>query len=660
MNKQFLIIIFITFTTAFTGIAQEVLRGLQVNPVVKAKMEQQTASKDYLKAATDTIPITIPFFDDFSANNVFPSADRWVDHFGFENDNLAVYPINLGAMTLDAINDSGNMYPNAVPGPMNFIADHLTSRYIRLDSVFSPAPRQLTPADSVYLSFYYQPQGRAMAPQKNDSLLLEFLAVPAHDSLITGGVIPIPDLWRRVWFSNGMPLDTFYLRNNQWFVQVMIPITDPVFFKKKFKFRFYNYVSLASSSQPSWQCNTAQWNLDNVYLNLGRNQFDTVYPELRFVYRPPSLLKRYESMPYTQYCNDPTNEIKDTLDIVMTNRDLAPHMSTYKYFVTGTTGSFSKSYNGGSYNIKPYTIEPYVTEQKFAHPEVSFLLPISDADSATFMMKHVVTSNAPGSTLGDTMVSYQKLYNYYAYDDGTPEASYGLTPKGSQLAYRFRLNRSPDTLRAVRMYFNRTLGDVSQQFFYLTVWNDNAGKPGDTLYTELVLPRYADSLNKFVTYHIKRPLAITGTFYIGWKQTTDDFLDVGFDLYNNSQNEIFWNSTGVWNKTSLSGSLLIRPVIGKPIPLAVGETPLADKQISVFPNPCHTGTIGIKMADFPGKTDVTATGTVLIRDMVGRVVLRHPYRDAIDVTALAPGLYFLEILNHSATRLAATKFIISR
>ena len=347
--RCFLIII-VSLFFGVLGVAQEALTGLQFNPMVKARAMEMDHN-GYLKAATDTIPVTIPFFDDFSANNVFPSAERWIDHFAFENDDLPVYPINLGAMTLDAINDSGNMYPNAVPGPMNFIADYLTSRYIRLDSVFSPVPRALTPADSVYLSFFYQPQGRGSAPQNKDSLVLEFLVTPAHDSLFTGGSTMVPDLWRKMWFSNGMSLDTFYLRNNKWFMQVMIPVTDPVFLKNKFRFRFFNYVSLASSAEPSWQSNTAQWNLDNVYLNLGRNRYDTVYPELRFIYRPPSLLRKYESMPYPQYCDDPTNEIKDTIDILMTNRDIVNHMSSYNYYVTSTVGSFSKSYSGGNYPI---------------------------------------------------------------------------------------------------------------------------------------------------------------------------------------------------------------------------------------------------------------------------------------------------------------------
>lgn len=668
--RLFIILTLFLFT-GVAGFAQEILTGLQVNPMVKAKameltriksgmVDNQMQGNDYLNAVSDTIPIPMPFFDDFSANGVFPSSLRWIDHFAFENDDLPVFPINIGAMTLDAINDSGNMYPEAVPGPSAFIADHLTSRYIRLDSTFAPIPRTLTPDDSVYLSFFYQPQGRGRPPQKADSLILQFLAVPAHDSLIPGGSIRVPDSWAKVWFANGMALDSFYLRTNKWFVQVMIPVTDPRYFTNKFRFRFFNYVSLASEAEPSWQSNTDQWNIDNVYLNSGRTQNDTLYPELRFIYRPPSLLKRYESMPYPQYSDDPTNEMRDTLDILMSNRDVIDHMSSYNYFVTEPDGSFSKSYSGGNYDIQSYTVTPYVTWQKFAHPEVPFLIPINQTDSATFLVKHVVRDITPGSVIGDTMVSYQKLYNYFAYDDGTPEASYGLTPAGSQLAYRFRLNKSPDTLRAVRMYFNKTLGYVSQQFFYLCIWNDNSGKPGDTIYSDLVFPRYADSLNKFVTYHIYPPLRITGTFYVGWVQTTGDNLSIGFDRYNNSQNEIFYNSTGVWNNSAFTGSLMIRPVVGKPIPLGIGDIAPRELKITLFPNPCPQSVIHLRIPDNLQNTFVSESATLTVSDIVGRVRMTTTFRNEIDVAALRSGIYFLELKDRSGIRLGTAKFIISR
>lgn len=649
-----LVIVLISMHSEFVK-GQEVLRGLAVNPVV---MEHINRMQERWQESVDTVPILLPFHDDFSSLSVFPSHNRWIDRFAFVNDDYPVFPVNIGVVTLDAVNDSGRMYTNATPGPATFIADNLTSRYIRLDSVFSPVPKKMTPADSVWLSFYYQPQGRGRAPQHNDSLILQFLVKPAYDSLIPGGgVINIPDKWQRIWYSNGMPLDTFYVKHNQWFKQVMIPITQEVFFSKKFRFRFYNHVSLASSSEPSWQSNTDQWNIDQVYLNSGRSRFDTVYPELRFIQRPSNLLKRYSSMPYPHYSDNPTNELRDSLDVLMSNKDIVPHMSSYNYTVTQDGAAFTKTYNGGNYNIQPYAVSPYVTYQKFAHPEMPFLLPVNNTDSALFRTTHIVRDITPGSPFGDTVVIPLKFYNYFSYDDGTPEASYGLTPSGAKLAYGFKLNKSPDTLRAIRFYFNQTLSSAEERQFLLCVWNDNSGKPGDTIYSRLTTPKFADSLNKFVTYHLSPPIAVTGNFYVGWIQLTGDNLSVGFDRYNNSQQYIFYNVGGSWINSAFSGSLLIRPVLGKPIPLGVEEEEAGKSQVRLFPNPCNTGTLQWKSPDLE---NVREDLHIRIFDLTGRLRLTGPAENQVDVSGLAAGIYLFSLVDGSGLHVANSRLIITR
>ena len=359
-----------------------------------------------------------------------------------------------------------------------------------------------------------------------------------------------------------MPIDTFYQDHNQYFVRVMVPITQEKFLRKNFRFQFHNWVSLASSAEPSWQGNTDQWNIDQVYLNIGRSAADTIIPELTFIERPPSLLKNYAEMPYPQYSNDPTSEIQDTLNILISNRDIVNHNSNYKYTISDQGGSFNKTYNGGDHIINPFYTSGYVTYIPFAHPPMPFIIPIGSADSAVFTVHHYIKAQ-DGSGLGDTIEAAQKFYNYYAYDDGTADAGYGLTPTGSKLAYQFKLNKTPDTLRAVQIFFNRTLSNNNEQFFYLCVWNDIGGKPGDTIFSVLEYVRFSDSLNQFVTYRIDPGLPISGTFFIGTIQTTDDNLNIGFDRYNNSSGNIFYNSSGTWYTSAYSGSLMMTAACGQ-------------------------------------------------------------------------------------------------
>ena len=54
------------------------------------------------------------------------------------------------------------------------------------------------------------------------------------------------------------------------------------------------------------------------------------------------------------------------------------------------------------------------------------------------------------------MVYYQTFKNYFAFDDGTAEAGYGINGLGSRnamFAYRFR-SFIEDTLRAINICFN--------------------------------------------------------------------------------------------------------------------------------------------------------------------------------------------------------------
>jgi hypothetical protein len=636
--------------------AQEVVTGLQFNPVVKAQFLEDKMLKS--GNGEDTIPINLPFYDDFSDNGVFPSSLRWIDRYGFVNNDYPVYPVNRGVVTMDAINDTGSMYPDAEPGPISFIADHLTSRYLRLDSIFSPLPRALGPADSVYLSFYYQPQGRGLPPHSSDSLVLQFLLVPKHDSMVPGDTAHyhIPDLWRHIWSARGMALDSFYILNNHYFNRVMIPIRNPIFFKKQFRLQFFNYVSLATSGQPSWQSNCDQWNLDEIYMNYGRNMHDTIHQEIRFVERPPSLLKYYESMPYTQFSNNPSNEMIDSLSIILTNRDQVPHSVKYSYTITQPGGSFTKNYQSPSINLLPYTQYAfgYVT-----HPPVNFTFPISTADSTTFEVKHIVRDLTPGSTLADTITGFQQFYNYYAYDDGTPEAGYGLKGAGSQMAYRFRLNKSPDTLRAIRIYFNHTLQKSNIQLFYLTVWNDNSGLPGDTIYSRLVLPVYSDSLNKFTMYRLERPVKISGSFYVGMVQTTDDNLNIGLDTYDNSASNLFYNVTGAWLASSISGAPMVRPVIGKPLPLGIANSITGKGSMEVYPNPCTTGKVHISM-DRSGMFQNQENWIIYISSLTGQQLCHYQGSDIVDVTALSPGVYIIRAQNKTTSQHLVSKLVIMK
>ena len=703
--------------------AQEIISELQVNPVIKSELLNPPAShyKSVHEEKRGT-PIVLPFFDDFSGDNLFPSSSRWVDNYAFVNSSYPIYPPSRGVATLDAINEFGEMYDHAVPGPQVFQADFLTSKPIRLDSIFDPVARLLTEADSIYFSFFYQPQGRGNAPDTRDSLVLEFgaysgdsifshvdsidviiestyypddtilLPCPLPEDSIWVSVNPylylhntqlmllpgdeirmpcdsvfLPETnWQWIWSTKGMKLDTnFYdpAYVMSYFKQVLIPITDTSrFFKKNFQFRFKNYVSLANNILPSWQSNMDQWHIDYIYLNINRTHKDTTYKDLTFVEPAPSMLKRYEAMPYNQYVSEPIQEMIDSVNILISNLDTLSHNSIYKYLLLDQSEFPIDSCLRGNWDIPPVYDFGFLDYVYFSRPPVCFgFYPIDfNADSAVFIVKHILTS-APGSfeNLGDTMYYEQKFYNYYAYDDGVPEAGYGLKGHDPQLAYRFKLNK-PDTIRAIQMYFNETLSGANQQYFYLSVWNDNNGTPGDVIYSQGgEKPQFTNSLDQLYTYYLDSAVVVTGTFYIGWIQTTDDNLNIGFDRNNNAQANIFYNTTGTWIQSMYEGALIMRPLLGKAIHDYPNNPNLpATGKLKLSPNPVKSSVLSIDLPLTLNNPTDNYDLSMEIYNIMGQVVYNGIYQQELDVSFFDNGLYIVVVKRKDASGYFSGKLII--
>jgi hypothetical protein len=715
MKRSFILIFIIASFRLITS-AQEVITGLLENPVIRAVYEQKAAEGIVRNLSDEEMPVTLPFFDDFHQSWIYPDENRWIDEEAYVNTNYGFLSANIGVATLDAINRKGNLHANASQFP--FLADSLTSRLIRLDSLFVPSPKKISRADSIYFSFYYQPQGRAsFAPEGFDSLILQFghftgdsifsysydsiwvplsLYIQPGDTIFPGDTVFSPSgdcddglfvvstdyyfydeeillpcdsvfepefKWQRIWSSAGMTLEDFHAQYGTYSRQVMIPILDSsLFYRRDFRFRFINYASLASDNNPSWRSNCDHWNIDFVYLNAGRSYKDTVYRDVTFVERAPSMLKRYESMPFNQYFNNPGNEMKDNLDMVITNLDSTIFNSTYYYVVYQVDGPFEYLYPGGNCNLFPFNINGHqncVSCAAHACPPVNFNFPLSTADSAEFEIRHFIIGDiTPTDTVGDTISFRQKFHNYYAYDDGTPEQGYGLTPAGSKLAYRFNLNVK-DTLRAIQMHFNHTQNDANAKFFNLMVWRDNNGKPGDVIYSQLnEKVEYPSGLLGFHTYFLDEPILVNGTFYIGWEQQTSDNLNLGYDTYNNAQQNIYYNSTGEWFQSIYQGALMMRPMLGKPFDFSsVDELQETAGSITPYPNPLTGNLIRFRCTGIYEDQALTGKYSISIMNLPGEEIFTGAFTHQVDPGRLSPGLYIIAVKDESGQIISVSKLI---
>jgi len=617
MKKQFLIILL--FLISFTAIAQEVITGLISNPKMLKHISNNSSKTEIYRS--------IPFVDDFSSENIYPADTLWKDKNVFINNDYCLFPPSVNVATFDALDKDGKLYAQAIATA--FPADTLTSVKVRLDSVFGLSPGPLHVNDSVYFSFFYQPQGLGNAPEAEDSLLLEFYS--ATDTK-----------WYKVWGASGTTMTNFHNTYGEYFKFITIPITDSLkYFSKDFQFRFRNYASLANNSIPSWAGNVDQWNIDYVYLGKNRIGTDSIFNDLVFVNKAPSFLKYYQAMPWNQYLNNPASEMKDSINNLISNMNDITKNSSYKFDVYDKTGTSVFPYPGGSYNIEPFIPYGYQTCPQHAHPQLGvFTFPSATGDSASFDIVHVVRDGLPGDYLpyNDTIRFKQKFYNYYAYDDGCPEAGYGLTPANSKLAYKFDLN-IPDSLRAVDFFWNRTYNDASQKYFYLTVWSSLS--PETIIYQKSgCKPQYVDSLNVFYRYYLDNPIPVSGSFYVGWKQTTADFLNVGFDFNTNSGNNIFYNTAGTWYQSMYSGSLMIRPVLGKPLPVGINENATINMSLHVYPNPTN-GAFTISYG--------TLQPAIYIYNSLGKLIYvkekTSQGSEQIDLSGYNKGIYFIKMQN---------------
>jgi hypothetical protein len=642
--------ILILFAMIKVGYAQESLMHLQVNP---AKQNQEIT----LRNQQPPSPILLPFHEDFSYPGPYPDPALWADNFVFVNSSFAVHPMTVGVATFDALDQYGNIYEHVLD--QQFIADYLTTHPIRLDSVFNPLPAKLTPADSVLLTFYFQPQGIGGNPTEVDSLVLQFLHTPGHYAENQDGENQwVDDLWVSMWNAPGSSLADFS-DSFPFFKRVAIPVTDEVFFRSDFRFRFLNYSKISTQVQ-NLAGNNRIWNIDYITLDHGRSTTDLAYYDIAFAAPAASMLRHYTSMPWSHYIVNPQSHLKSNFSLRITNLDNLVHNYSYHYAIKDENDFNVKTYTGGQWNIAPFRTAGYQTHAPHAQPIViPNPLPTAQAPSRNFKIVHMIKEGASGDAFprNDTIIYHQEFSNYFAYDDGVPEGSYGVQGVRPKTAYRFTAAK-PDSLQGVKFFFNRTSGNQNQKPFILTVWNKVMPYEQILYQSSAVTPEFNEGLNQFVTYWLDEPIFITDTFYVGWQQTgTNEFLAVGFDLNNNSRQNIFVSINGQWGQSIMEGSLMIRPVVGSSSATSINE-PQVTNSIQLFPNPVRGQTINIHLDEqfHQGHDELF----VEIFDIQGRLTYYDRFTPAVEVATLPNGLYFLKVTNRNTGKSSSLRFLISR
>jgi len=565
---------------------------------------------DTLINISDTLTVYPP---DTSASGMTNSL--WIDEDVFINSTYPIDPITVGVATFDGLNELGAPH-NGFSEPEGYgVADYLTSKPIDLAYLET---------DSVFLSFYYQPQGLGNDPQVTDSLVLEFFGPSSLE-------------WYNIWSVPG----TSYHK----FKQVMIQITNPKFLQNGFQFRFKNYGTLSG--------NLDHWNIDYVRLNAGRNETDTFIVDVALISATGSILQNYEAIPWRHYLADTTLPLVDNMIVNINNLDTAKNNVGYRYNIKHQSNIYS--FPTGTNNTDINGQSQLERSLSIAYTFSSTLL-----DSAEFEINSYITSPTTDTIENNDTIKYiQRFYNYYAYDDGSAEWAYLLNAPGAKLAYRFT-SIIPDTLRAVDMYFSQVIEDVSAEFFYLTIWNSLS--PEEIIYQQAFqTPVYEDALNKFHTYLLDTILVLSGTYYIGWVQVTDASLNIGFDMNRDASSFLYYNVSGTWLQSIIDGSVMMRPLFGDPVILlaGMGEAFLPVKQgldYLILPNPAKDQ-VYIQADGHDNQKQLH----IAIHDIYGRKVKElSPDNGIIHVSDISPGVYFFRIQAGNNPESVVKKVLISR
>ncbi len=555
-----------------------------------------------------------------------PTADDfdkiWIDQDVFLNDNYAINPWTIGVATFDGLNEAGYPHDWTISGASDW-ADQLTSKPIDLS--------QKGVGDSLYLSFYYQAGGRGDAPESDDSLVLE-LYLPSNGA------------WQSFWGINGFTSD-------EWYYQHLL-LDEPAYFQNGFQFRFRSYGALTGSLD--------HWNLDYVYLNESRSLADTSMNDWAFTQPPLSMLDQFTAMPWKHYQQIAQDITLDQLILPSYNSS-----SSQKLLQPCAMDVF---YEGNLETTVPYAasvlnVPPLSYFDMLYSPGSGFEFEPQINDTfVQFDVRFYIATNTTPERLkeNDTIYHHQIFENFYAYDDGSAEAAYGLVGQGAELAYRFVLpdGISNDTLRALKMHFSPSVNDASGDPFFIQIWEDSMGMPGNLMYTTddfnlpvFYYPEYNLGVNGYYEYELPMFVPVSDTFYIGWRQSSADRLNIGFDKNVNRKQDIFYNLGTGFQNTIFDGALMMRPVFTSAMDNVASIPVLENKNycLKVYPNPANQFLT----------IDSYSTGELEVFDLHGKQLFSHFISDKFQLNTQDwdNGIYLVQLTAPSGKK-SVEKIII--
>jgi hypothetical protein len=307
-----------------------------------------------------------------------------------------------------------------------------------------------------------------------------------------------------------------------------------------------------------------------------------------------------------------------------------------------------RDFDAGAVNAEP------LSDTKYDAPLI-YTYNSSSTDSALFLVTVSLVTDDFDPKTNDTITYWQRFTDYFAFDDGTAEAGYGINGQGSRnalVALKFR-SFVPDSVKALEICFNDAYDNANRVGFDIMVWADDNGKPGVLLgTTDGPVAEPGADLNGFVTYLFDKPVYVNGDFWVGWKQLSDKFINTGLDLNTVITGRHYYSLSGNWEPSQVPGTVMLRPVMkGEGSSTSSDEGTLLNDLFMIYPNPSR-GQVTLIASEL-----APADFVIDVISLTGARVMSLARTDHPDFSTLPSGTYMIIIKTREGRPLSLMRFI---
>jgi len=623
MSKKLLaFILFLVSTTAFGQLIEKPLHK---------------SGKDFKSRATEAkdTTLTLPFWDDFSTVETRPTPLLW--KHGENVQVSATIGVNVPTFNVAVLNGVDSLgIPYDIDDTAISPVDSLVSQKIDLNQV------AINNRNTVFMSFFWQANGLGEIPDAEDSLALCFLDAELNwvsqdineDDLFSNALIGGPDVLK---FDPNDP-------TKQVFTQVILPIPER-FFHENFRFKFQSY----GSKQGTFD----SWLIDYVYINFDRNRNDVFYEDRAISMGVSAAFGGYSTIPFEHFFDNQAT-LSNTVNFEVNNLDdeLQPMNFWVEIFDKKTDNSILQVNNESVISpIVNANERRTVTSNSIAGGDL-----LSDFDTTSLRFKTYIDSDdaplIPNASSFYSFLSNDTIYNdlnlerHYAYDDGSAEFSAGINVDGGKIVVKYGI-LTRDTLTHIDINFPILFPDSERERIRILVLRDLTENQESMLISQEYSIPPRTSSDQFTRIPLREQYILEDTIYIGFEQTTNNFVAVGLDKNNDNGSKILFNLGEIWERNeSVSGSLMIRPVFGMPFAPTANENEVND-ELTIYPNPATN------ILNITGSYD-----SFSILDLSGKnIVVSKISNTQLDLSSLESGIYLISFLQNGTY---STKKFIKR